>query len=82
MFEHLVNQGLVKEKKYPNGLRVFKYSRKVFYDALWNTDPLLLEARGMVLDADGNKVMWPFTKVFNFKENGTTCEPDLSLIHI
>lgn len=76
MFEHLVRQGLVKEKKYPNGLRVFKYSRKVFYDALWNTDPLLLEARGMVLDSEGNKVMWPFTKVFNFKENGTTCEPD------
>lgn len=75
MFEHLIEQGLVKEKKYPNGLSVFKYSRQVFYDALWNTDPLLLEARGMVLDAEGNKVIWPFTKVFNHGENGTTLDP-------
>lgn len=80
MFENLIAQGLVKEKKYPNGLSVFKYSRKVFYDALWNTDPLLLEARGMVLDADGNKVIWPFTKVFNYNENGTTLHPDTEVI--
>lgn len=71
MFERLIEQGLVKEKKYTNGLSVFKYTRKVFYDALWETDPLLLEARGMVLDAQGNKVIWPFTKVFNYMENGT-----------
>ncbi len=80
MFKHLIEKGLVKEKKYPNGLSVFKYSRKVFYDALWNTDPLLLEARGMVLDADGNKVIWPFTKVFNYGENGTTLSPDTEVI--
>ena len=75
MFQNLIAQGLVKEKKYPNGLSVFKYSREVFYKALWNTDPLLLEARGMVLDAEGNKVIWPFTKVFNYNENGTTLDP-------
>lgn len=74
MFESLVEQGLVTEKKYPNGLRVFKYTRKVFYDALWETDAMLLEARGMVLAADDEKVIWPFTKVFNHGENGTTCE--------
>lgn len=76
MFNHLVEAGLVKQKRYENGLSVFKYTRKVFYDALWNTDPLLLEARGMVLDDEGNKVMWPFTKVFNHYENNTTCEND------
>lgn len=71
MFEDLIARGLVKEKKYPNGLSVFKYTRRVFYDALWNEDPLLLEARGMVLDTKtGEKVIWPFTKVFNYKENG------------
>lgn len=70
MFEELIKAGLVKQKRYENGLSVFKYARKVFYDALWNTDPLLLEARGMVLDDKGNKVIWPFTKVFNYKENG------------
>jgi len=69
MFQKLIEAGLVKQKRYENGLSVFKYSRKVFYDALWNTDPLLLEARGIVLDDDGNKVIWPFTKVFNYNEN-------------
>lgn len=75
-FSHLIAKGLVKEKVYPNGLRVMKYSRKVFYDNLWHVDPLLLEARGIVLDAEGNAVVWPFTKVFNHGENGTTCEPE------
>jgi hypothetical protein len=69
MFEQLIAQGLVKQKRYENGLSVFKYAKKVFYDALWNTDPLLLEARGIVLDDAGNKVIWPFTKVFNYNEN-------------
>ena len=74
MFQELVKAGLVKQKRYPNGLSVFKYARKVFYDALWNQNPLLLEARGMVLDDAGNKVIWPFTKVFNYKENGAGSE--------
>lgn len=70
MFEALIKAGLVKQKRYENGLSVFKYARKVFYDSLWNTDPILLEARGIVLDDAGNKVIWPFTKVFNYGENG------------
>lgn len=74
MFERLIEAGLVKQKRYENGLSVFKYARKVFYDALWNTDPLLLEARGIVLDDEGNKVIWPFTKVFNHNENGAGAE--------
>ena len=72
-FADLIEKGLVKEKRYPNGLRVLKYSRKVFYDALWNEDKRLLDARGLVLDAEGNAVIWPFTKVFNYQENGTDC---------
>lgn len=74
MFEQLIAQGLVKQKRYENGLSVFKYAKKVFYDALWNTDPLLLEARGIVLDDAGNKVIWPFTKVFNYNENNAGAE--------
>jgi tRNA splicing ligase len=74
MFEELIAQGLVKQKRYENGLSVFKYARKVFYDKLWETDPLLLEARGMVLDDAGNKVIWPFTKVFNYFENNAGAE--------
>jgi tRNA splicing ligase len=76
MFEALIEAGLVKRKRYENGLSVFKYARKVFYDKLWDTDELLLEARGIVLDDDNNPVIWPFTKVFNHHENGTECEPD------
>lgn len=68
MFEELIKAGLVKQKRYENGLSVFKYAKKVFYDRLWETDALLLEARGMVLDDEGNKVIWPFTKVFNYLE--------------
>lgn len=56
--------------RYP-GLFVKKYARKVFYDALWNTDPDLLEARGHVETADGRIVIRPFTKIFNRGENGT-----------
>lgn len=70
MFNSLIAQGLVKQKRYENGLSVFKYAKRVFYEGLWNTGPLLLEARGMVLDDEGNKVIWPFTKVFNYGENG------------
>lgn len=80
MFEELIAKGLVKQKRYDNGLSVFKYTREVFYKALWNEDPLLLEARGMVLDDDGNKVIWPFTKVFNHHENGTELDLDAKVI--
>lgn len=80
MFEELIAKGLVKQKRYANGLSVFKYTREVFYKALWNEDPLLLEARGMVLDDDGNKVIWPFTKVFNHHENGTELDLDTVVV--
>lgn len=80
MFQELIDQGLVKQKRYDNGLSVFKYSREVFYRALWNTNPLLLEARGMVLADDGTKVIWPFTKVFNHHENGTELDLDTQVI--
>lgn len=80
MFQELIDQGLVKQKRYDNGLSVFKYTREVFYKALWNEDALLLEARGMVLADDGTKVIWPFTKVFNHHENGTELDLDTRVI--
>lgn len=80
MFQELIDKGLVKQKRYENGLSVFKYSREVFYRALWNTSPLLLEARGMVLADDGTKVIWPFTKVFNHHENGTELDLDTVIV--
>lgn len=73
MFQDLIDRKLVKGSTVGD-LTIYKYSRKVFYNNLWNTDKRLLDARGMVLDQEGNKVIWPFTKVFNYGENGTTCD--------
>jgi len=63
-----------------NGKTVYKYTRRVFWESLWNLDPLLLEARGLVLDAAGNILVRPFTKVFNYMENGTTFPRDEEVI--
>ena len=55
----------------PNyGLRLFKYSKSVFYDHLWSTNATLLRARGHVYDVAGNLVSNPFDKVFNYREEG------------
>lgn len=64
------NPGLVvvrQSVRYPD-LFVVKYHRKVFYKNLWT--PELCEMRGLVVDADWNVVVQPFTKVFNRFENG------------
>lgn len=73
-FQDLIDRKLVTRKRYDNGLNVFKYSKRVFFDALWNEDSRLLDARGIVLDDEGNAVIWPFTKVFNHLENGAGVE--------
>lgn len=59
-----------ESKKYP-GLFVLKYARRVFYDNLWHFHPYLVLCRGLIVDANYNIVVKPFTKVFNYKENGT-----------
>ncbi len=45
-----------------NGLTLLKYKPKVFYKNLWNTGPQLLEARGHVIDENGECVSRPFKK--------------------
>jgi len=82
MFDDLVEKKLVQKKTYPNGLSIYKYKKNVFWDNLWHTDERLLDARGMVLDDEGNKVIWPFTKVFNYQENGTTLPLDKKVIAV
>jgi hypothetical protein len=82
MFDDLVEKKLVIKKSYPNGLSIYKYHKRVFWDNLWHTDKRLLDARGMVLDEEGNKVIWPFTKVFNYQENGTTLPLDKEVIAV
>jgi len=49
---------------YP-GLFVLKYTRRVFFDGLWND--FLEECRGTVIDADFNVIARPFTKIYNFR---------------
>lgn len=57
-----------ESRNYP-GLFVLKYKRNVFYDNLW--DDVLRECRGLVIDANYNIIVHPFTKVFNRGENDT-----------
>lgn len=68
------NPKLVTRKesvRYP-GLYVLKYTRRVFYDALWNVgDGILTELRGRIVDEDYNTVVAPFKKIYNRGENNT-----------
>lgn len=76
------NPKLVTRKesaRYP-GLFVIKYKRNVFYDNLWND--VLIECRGLVVDADWNPVIQPFTKIFNRHENGTDIDRDADVTYI
>lgn len=60
--------------------KVRKYKREVFYNNLWNTDPLLLESRGHVLDLNDNLVARPFKKIFNYKENDTVIDLEQEVV--
>ncbi len=66
------NPDLVTCKKQLNGLNVLKYKNKVFFKNLWT--PELLECRGTVVDDEFNVIQRPFTKIFNYGENGTRIE--------
>lgn len=69
-FKDLVTRRLVNVRFSDNGrLAIFKYSKRVFWDALWKEDPLLLEARGVVLEVGSWKpVQLTPLKVFNLGE--------------
>lgn len=65
----LVQRGLAHVSINAN-LSTFKYSRKVMYDYLWHTEPLLLECRGHTYDnQNGTLVQLPFRKSFNYLED-------------
>lgn len=68
--ELLDNPKLLKVKDEGDYL-VAKYGNKVFWDNLWEQYPILKQARGHVFEkSTGNIVTRPFTKVFNYGENG------------
>lgn len=60
---------ITRRVKPGTNLQICKYSKRVFYDKLWNAHPLLGEMRGIVVDGDtGHIVSYPFSKVYNYKE--------------
>ena len=81
-FDDLIQKNLVTKKTYENGLSIYKYTRKVFFDSLWHLDDRLLDARGLVLDANNKVVINPFSKVFNYKENGVTVDLEKEIIAV
>jgi hypothetical protein len=60
----LANPKLVSMKPAGDGIYVLKYSKRVFYDNLWND--CLEECRGTIVDSDFNVVQRPFTKIYNY----------------
>lgn len=59
------NPKLVSMKSAGDDIFVLKYSKRVFYDNLWND--YLEECRGTIVDADFNVVSRPFTKIYNYE---------------
>lgn len=78
----LIKQGLVQKKSFENGLSVYKYKNKVFYDNLWHLSQQLNYCRGLVLDEEGEVVIWPFTKIYNRFENGTDLPLDKDVVSV
>lgn len=66
----LVAAGLATKKVNPEtGNITFKYHRKVMYNNLWKTNPYLMECRGHTYSPDGELLVLPFRKSFNYGEN-------------
>lgn len=82
MFDDLVTKKLVVAKKNKDGLTTYKYHKRTFWDNLWSTDSRLLEARGIVLDQDGQIAQIAFPKVFNLHENGTKVDRDRKVLAV
>ena len=82
--EGLVTDGVRKDQETgqkvfpPDGLKIYKYAKKVHFKRLWKTNPLLEKARGLVLDDAGNIAVHPFDKIYNFQEydTGKDVKPD------
>jgi len=74
---------LVKQKlatvSVNDNLSTFKYAKRVMFDYLWDTNPLLMDCRGHTYDNNtGEIVVAAPTKSFNYLENnwGRSLQPD------
>lgn len=77
--EGLVSDGWRKDENgektpHPDGFKIYKYAKKVFFKRLWKTNPVFEKARGLVLDIAGNIVVHPFNKIYNYGEYDTGLE--------
>lgn len=62
---------LVYERPGPDALRLYVYSERCVYDAIWT--PITISARGLVLDMAARRIAaTPFPKFFNAGERGET----------
>jgi len=72
----LVDEKLVSVQKHPTEeLFIYNYSPRVQYDRLW--DETTRQARGLILNGEGEIVARPFPKFFNLDEPQTENVPDL-----
>lgn len=58
------------------GLKLFKYSKRVFWDNLWSQNEYLFKARGIVIDPYGRIIQHTLDKTFNYLENGAGTDID------
>lgn len=60
-----------EKRPHADGFKVYKYSKKVHFKRLWQSEPLLSKARGLGLDIAGNIIVHPFDKLYNYGEYDT-----------
>ena len=59
--------GLLQKQTHPiKDLLIWNYSPKVQYESLW--DDITLRCRGLITDSQGNVIVEPFGKFFNYEE--------------
>ena len=54
-----------------HGMLLLRHSKGVHFNNLFHHDPILMKARGLVIDSAGHIIQHVFDKVFNYKENNT-----------
>jgi RNA ligase len=65
--EKYYQDGLLLKQKHPNlDLLIWNYSPKVQYNKLW--DDVTIKCRGLITDTNGNVIVQPFEKFFNYEE--------------
>lgn len=70
VFESYIKKGLIKKQSHPTEpLWIYNYTHKTQVEDAWDT--VTRQARGIILNEEGNVVARPFKKFFNLSENKT-----------